>query len=190
VSGYANGWLVEPDGDGPVTLSVSWPPQRLVWAGIALSAVALVICLVVLVVDPRRRAGTGRDDPPAIRLRFPPEPEATLFGGRSAALPVLGAGLAGFLLATPAVGVAMAVAMAVALTWRWGAVAVRLAAPAIVLGVSLFVFGKQIDQDLPPDFGWPQNFESVHWLTMGAILALGVDVVATLLRRRREGASS
>jgi hypothetical protein len=69
-------------------------------------------------------------------------------------------------------------------------VAVRLAAPAIVLGVSLFVFGKQIDQDLPPDFGWPQNFESVHWLTMGAILALGVDVVATLLRRRREGASS
>ncbi len=185
VSGFANGWLVEPDGDGPVTIGVSWPPQRLVWVALAISVIALIACLVVLVVDPRRRPGSGRDGAPAIVLRYPPRPEATLFAVRGAAVPVVGAGLAGFLLATPAVGVALAVAMAAALLWRWGAVVVRLAAPAVLLGVSLFVFAKQMDQNLPPDFAWPQNFDSAHWLTMAAILALGVDVVATLLRRRR-----
>jgi hypothetical protein len=154
------------------------------------SVIALIACLVVLVLDPRRRTGSGRDGELGVELLFPPRPESTPFTVRSAAVPVVGAGLAGLLLATPAVGVALAAAMAAALVWRWGAVAVRLVAPVILLGVSLFVFAKQMDQNLPPDFAWPQNFDSAHWLTMGAILALGVDVVATLLRRRRERRSS
>jgi hypothetical protein len=74
--------------------------------------------------------------------------------------------------------------MCASLRVAWGAVTVRLVAVGVVLAASLFVFVKQIRDNLPPDFGWPQNFDSVHWATMGALLAIGVDVVAELIRRR------
>ena len=90
------------------------------------------------------------------------------------------------LFATPVVGLGLATAMLASLRWRWGGLAVRLGAVAIVLGVSLYVFGKQMIDDLPADFGWPQNFDAAHWVAMGAVLLLGVEVAAALLRRHAE----
>jgi arabinofuranan 3-O-arabinosyltransferase len=185
VSGYANGFYVEPDGDGPVAVDVTWPPQRSVWIAIAISIVALLVCLVLLVVDPRRRRANVVDPPPRAALLWPPARERRLVGLVPAVVAAVGAGVAGTLLATPAVGVGLAVAMYASLRVTWGAVTIRLTAVGIVLAASLFVFAKQITDDLPPDFGWPQNFDSVHWATMGALLAIGVDVVAELIRRRR-----
>jgi len=49
ISGYANGFFVEPSGDGPVTVAVTWPPQRQVWAAIAISVVAVLVTLLLLV---------------------------------------------------------------------------------------------------------------------------------------------
>ena len=112
-----------------------------------------------------------------------------LVGGGRAGLAVAAAGVAGWLLATPPVGLAMAGAMALSLRWRWGALAVRLAAVVVLLGASLYIFAKQMTDNLPPDFGWPQNFDAAHWITMAGVLALGVDVVAELVRRRRPGLS-
>jgi hypothetical protein len=74
--------------------------------------------------------------------------------------------------------------MFASLRLAWGATVVRLGAVTVVLGASLYIFVKQITDDLPPDFGWPQNFDAAHWITMGAVLAIGVDVVAELLRRQ------
>jgi arabinofuranan 3-O-arabinosyltransferase len=189
ISGYANGFYVEPDGEGPVQVAVTWPPQRTVWTAIVLSILALVVCVALLVFDPRRRRRSVLDPPPHLALLWPPSREPHLVALLPAALATLGAGVAGFLLATPAVGVGLAAAMFASLRWAWGAVTVRLVAVAIALAASLFVFVKQITDNLPPDFGWPQNFNSVHWATMGAILVLGVDVVAELVRRRRRPSS-
>lgn len=186
ISGYANGFYVEPDGGGPVQVEVTWPPQRSVWLAIAVSIVALLAALVLLVLDPRRRGGALRDDGPGITLLWPPRPETTMVRGVPAALAVTGAAMAGWLLATPAVALALAGAMLVSLAWRWGAVLTRLASVATLLGVGVFIVVKQMVDDLPADFGWPQNFDSVHWLTMAAVLLWGVDVVATLVRRGRE----
>ena len=105
--------------------------------------------------------------------------------GRSAVLAVAGAAVGGWLLATPLVALAMALAMTVSLRWRWGSLTVRLGAVLVVLGASLYIFAKQLTDNLPPDFGWPQNFDAAHWVTMGAVLALGVDAVAELVRNRR-----
>ena len=52
VDGYANGWLIEPEGSGPVGVSLRWTPQRIVWAGMAISAITLVLAVAVLL---RRR---------------------------------------------------------------------------------------------------------------------------------------
>ena len=39
VDGYANAWLVHPDRAGPVTVHLSWTPQRTIWIALAISAV-------------------------------------------------------------------------------------------------------------------------------------------------------
>ena len=189
VSGFANGWYVEPDGEGPVSVSVTWPPQRPVWIAIVVSILALLVCAAVLVLDPRRRAGEARGPVPAISLLWPLQAEDRLVSGWRAGLAIAGAGVAGWLLATPWVGLAMAGAMLLSLGWRWGALAVRLTAVVVLLGASLYIFAKQMTDNLPPDFGWPQNFDVAHWITMAGVLALGVDVVAELVRRRRAPAS-
>ncbi len=188
VSGFANGWYVEPSGDGPVEVSVTWPPQRSVWVAIVISILALLVCAAALVVDPRRRAGEARGPVPSIALLWPLQAENRLVSGWRAGLAIAGAGVAGWLLATPWVGLAMAGAMLLSLGWRWGALAVRLTAVVVLLGASLYIFAKQMIDNLPPDFGWPQNFDAAHWITMAGVLALGVDVVAELIRRRRPGA--
>jgi len=189
VSGFANGWYVQPDGDGPVTVTVTWPPQRPVWLAIGVSLVALLLCVGALVFDRRRPKRPALDRAPAITLLWPPAPERHLLAGRPAALAVAGAAVAGWLLATPPVALALAVAMAASLRWRWGSLSVRLGAVLVVLGASLYIFAKQATDHLPPDFGWPGNFDAAHWVTMGAVLALGVDAVAELVRNHRRAGS-
>ena len=55
VDGYANGWLITPDGSGPIEVHLRWGPQRLVWVGFAVSGLAIAAC-VGLLVRGRRRA--------------------------------------------------------------------------------------------------------------------------------------
>jgi len=62
VDGYANGWLVEPDGSGSVALTARWAPQRLVWLGLAVSAATLAGALALLWRG-RRRGEPGGPDP-------------------------------------------------------------------------------------------------------------------------------
>jgi hypothetical protein len=54
VDGYANGWLVTPSTPGrDMVITLRWTPQRMVWAALAASAVALALCLA-LACWPRR----------------------------------------------------------------------------------------------------------------------------------------
>jgi hypothetical protein len=55
VNGYANGWLVRPDRAGTITIDLRWTPQRLVWIGFAISALAIVICVALIVGTSRVR---------------------------------------------------------------------------------------------------------------------------------------
>ena len=79
VDGFANGWLVTPDGAGTVTIDLDWRPQRTVRWGILVSAVAGV----------GRGGGADRGAPPdpdpAPDARRPPAPDVG--PGRGAARP-------------------------------------------------------------------------------------------------------
>ncbi len=66
VDGYANGWLVQPDGAGTMTVDLRWRPQRLVWAGMAVSAAAVLLCVGIVVATRRRRPEAGLADAPAL----------------------------------------------------------------------------------------------------------------------------
>ena len=57
VDGYANGWLVTPDGDGEMALTLRWTPQRAVPMGLIVSALALVAVLAIMVATRREPVG-------------------------------------------------------------------------------------------------------------------------------------
>ncbi len=73
IDGYGSGWLVHPDQAGTVHIAVHWTPQRLVWVSLALSALGVVICLLVLAFGwrrRRRRDASARPSPPMIRFWY------------------------------------------------------------------------------------------------------------------------
>ena len=55
VNGFANGWLVRPEGPGTIAISLYFAPQRYVWIGIGLSVVAVLACIALVVITARRR---------------------------------------------------------------------------------------------------------------------------------------
>ncbi len=54
VNGFANGWLVRPGKAGTLDVVLRWTPQRLVWVGLGLSALAALVCLVLVFWRGRR----------------------------------------------------------------------------------------------------------------------------------------
>ena len=55
IDGYANGWYITPTGSGPIEITLTWTPQRVVWIAIGLSALALAVCLGLIAVAWARR---------------------------------------------------------------------------------------------------------------------------------------
>ncbi|HZB72456.1 MAG TPA: alpha-(1-_3)-arabinofuranosyltransferase family protein [Acidimicrobiales bacterium] len=88
VNGYANGWLVRPEGAGTMTVDLRWRPQRLVWAGMAVSAVAVLLCIGIV-------AATGRRRPVAALADGPQLAQLLAYPGRRPASWALAALLAG-----------------------------------------------------------------------------------------------
>ena len=58
IDGYANGWYITPTGSGPIEITLTWTPQRVVWIAIGLSAIALGVCLGLIAVAWARRRRT------------------------------------------------------------------------------------------------------------------------------------
>jgi hypothetical protein len=167
VDGYANGWLVTPDGPGTLAIALRWGPQRLVRVGLAASGVALLVCLAILWRTRRRSLVLE----PALAAR----PHLSL-GSREAALRppaaiggALAVGVVGLLVAPPA----MALAAAVVLVGAWvvprGVLLMAAVAPAALLI-------SRVD-----------HRPSLAWL---AVLLLAAEVARTLRSERTGGSAS
>jgi hypothetical protein len=107
VNGYANGWLVHPDHAGTLTVDLRWTPQRYVWIGFAVSALAILLCVALIFGAWRtrrsRRADSDVDTAGAASMLDPPTLDLSFAYGTSAA-PVISAVAGG-------VGVAVLVAV-------------------------------------------------------------------------------
>ncbi|MGD9796276.1 MAG: alpha-(1-_3)-arabinofuranosyltransferase family protein, partial [Acidimicrobiia bacterium] len=132
VNGYANGWLVDPskvfDGATVAKASLDWTPQHVVDLAMWFSALAVVVCLGLIVLNPGRAvtidtsatAPTGR----SLLGRHPgrtTRPNATRI-----ALVVAGATLLAWLLGGLVVAIPIALVTALAMTTRWGTLAVAV----------------------------------------------------------------
>ena len=128
VDGYANGWLITPDGPGELTATLRWGPQRLVWVTLALSALAVLACLVILVRSRRRAVSDGARAPLPALAAWPAGRRVLSPGTPGLAVAV---GMGVLLVATPAAAVTASGAVVVGLllpraTWVWAAVAAVL----------------------------------------------------------------
>jgi hypothetical protein len=199
VQGYANGWALDPAA-GTVHLTLTWGPQKVVWAGIGVSVVGVLVCLAVLLVPwiRRRRRGGPRptrpdagplpDDGAAAAARRAPSRgwAAPLCLGGAVAL------FAGLNLPDPgAVPVLLALALGAAtaavVRWGWGAMLLGLAPAGALAVAGLYSVAKEWRGDYQ-NFEWPMVTEPVEVLGVVAVLALvAVGVVAAWRDERSPG---
>jgi arabinofuranan 3-O-arabinosyltransferase len=184
VDGYANGWLVEPG----QTVHLQWTPQRIVWTGLAISALGVLLCLIILLrvaLTPSRVAGATRaHDPAGASWRDGPFRSGPAAGWRAVAVASVATGTGVGLVVHPLIGVATAAATVIALRWRYGRIA-GAAAAGLVAAAGSYTAAKQWRNDFPADFGWTDFFHPAHFLAWSGLALLVVLLVSDAVRRRR-----
>ncbi|HUE59427.1 MAG TPA: alpha-(1-_3)-arabinofuranosyltransferase family protein [Acidimicrobiales bacterium] len=190
VDGYATGWLVPPGAiNGTVKVHIEWTPQRVVWAAIAASAVALLVSIGLAAWPRRRRARPGSRDHERRRehqqgrlatssLRV----VAAIPGSRPSAKTViaasLGWGLAAAAASRPLIGAAALVATAAGCLLSRGRLAVRVLTVAALLAVPVYVVQQQAAHDYLPTIDWPAALSSANDIAWLGLALLGADAVA------------
>ncbi|MCC6226273.1 MAG: DUF3367 domain-containing protein [Microthrixaceae bacterium] len=187
VSGYANGWRIDPVAlgatDGRITATLRWAPQRTVWVALGLSAIGLLVCLVLL-----RPRFAGRNDGELGLIVSRPIGIAVTdeFGAVVALRPRILVTAGAFLLTgvfaqwwwAPAVGL---------LTWaalsrRGGWIALRIFIVALVGATAAYVLAREARAGWTADFDWPQHFSAVSSLPAAALAALFAEAMVEALR--------
>jgi arabinofuranan 3-O-arabinosyltransferase len=189
VNGYANGWLL-PAGAAGVDVTLTWKPQRVVYAAELLSLLGALVC-IGLALWPRRRPSPATalaDDVPA------PFDWRSFWWGTGDA-PSIGATVAATTIAFAAgaaviglvAGALTAISMVLALRVRSARGLVALAGP-FSLGLSgLYILARQAHGRPTSAFEWPAEQSAVHQVGWMAVAFLLVTVAADRMRRRRRG---
>jgi arabinofuranan 3-O-arabinosyltransferase len=147
VNGFANGWQVRPGKAGTIEVVLRWTPQRLVWVGLGLSALAVVVCLVLVFWRGRRRTLVAHG--PEL-FDAPTWTSPTTFGAAAATLAAAAgaavvAGVASALVSRWWIGVIVAVATFASSRLTRGRLLLAAGAPvALALGALIDV----------PELGW------------------------------------
>ncbi|MFM7060105.1 MAG: alpha-(1-_3)-arabinofuranosyltransferase family protein [Actinomycetes bacterium] len=183
VDGYANGWLITPD-TGAFEVSMRWTPQRRVNVALLLSVLAASACVLLAVVDPRRRVVVTAVDDGVGELVLPGTDAVVLNGLRTVAA-VIAVGGAGALLAGPAVGGFAAVLTLGAARWPRARIILAVVPASAVLVAGAYVAWRQWRVSVPPTFEWPLGFTRVHLVGWVALILLGATGLLDLLEGRR-----
>jgi len=166
VDGNANGWWIEPSTTAS-TVDVSWTVQRPLNIAFALSALAALACLALVVADRRRvqeMLPVASVDDRTRRADI----VAVLVTAAAAAL------LVDWIWAIPAAAVCVG-AIVLRRPWIAGAAGI-----ALVAGAGLVVVEVVRSERPFPDAGWPTRFEWLHPWTL-----LGIVLIATQRSTRR-----
>jgi arabinofuranan 3-O-arabinosyltransferase len=171
IDGYANGWRITPPAGGaPLVISLEWTPQRWVWWALGVSAVATVICLVLVVLDRRPDSEPPDDERRRDRGRRPPVPVVVAFA--------LGAGVLFGAVGGIAVGlVAAATALGGLLLPRRGRRLLGLVPAALLALAAAYIVAKSLRYPIPGDPDWPAAFSATDVLAWAAV-AVTVTLVA------------
>jgi len=211
VDGFANGWPVTAAdlhalGGSNFTIQIVWTPQRKIWAALAVSAAALLLCLVLGFLPlrarrwvrahlPRRLRGPAGPEPPerpavpfdAAVLAFPgaPAPKEQRQRGwlRFPRALVIGAacGGAALLVTPPRVGLVVALAVVLGLLIPWARVVASVAGIACIVAGSINVVQGQNVHHYLSGSDWDASFINAgNLIWLGAVLLLADGVISAL----------
>jgi arabinofuranan 3-O-arabinosyltransferase len=166
--GYANGWRVTPPpGGAPLTITLTWTPQRLVWIALLITVIATAACLVIVVVDRRRLPDRSIGvDAPAGRRRVPGVVAAA---GAAVGFTIIGGPLAG--------AAAGLTGLAAVLGPHWLRRWLVVVPGAMMAVVAAYVVAKSVRYPIPPTLDWPSAFAATDapaWAAVAVAITLVV----------------
>jgi hypothetical protein len=183
VDGMSNGWRVEPD-QRNLEITLEWKPQRIVWGAIAISALTLLACALLVLRRRPRLAVSGVEDGGAAELVSPMVAVGATPSRRRVVVTTAAITVLSGLLVEPWVGVLAGGAALVVLLvarFRW---LLTIGAPVALAVTGLYVLVQQSRYNYPPGLNWPSRFDSVHVVGLLAIVLLLADVVIVDIRDR------
>jgi hypothetical protein len=189
VDGYANGWQIVPQ-TATFDVTLEWTPQQTVWIALAISATALLGCLVLAIAGRRRRGrradveATAFVDGP-IELGSPFRAVGSDVAARTALVTSVCVAFAAGAVAQWWVGLAVGALTAAALAVPRLRALLAIGAPVCVALTAAYVMVQQYRYGYPYGFFWVDHFTgaaSIAWL---AVLLLAADAVVELVRRAR-----
>ena len=194
VNGYANGWLVDPAEVGSdVTIDIDWTPQRMVWIGLALSALGVLACLALILLPLLRRhrgatqepAEPGEPGDDALPMGASPlHRDGPVLSLASSLIAGVVAGVLGLLFGSLVLGAVLGLLTFVAARVSWGQVVLRATSIGMFAAAAGFIVLKQYRNDYVVDFNWVGRFETAHAWALLAVFALVASVVLDGLRSR------
>jgi hypothetical protein len=211
VDGFANGWQVSAAdlqalGGSSFTVQMTWTPQKVVWAALAVSGATLLLCLVLAFLPLRARRWVRAHLPRRLRGPAGPEPPerpAVPFDAAVLALPgapapkeqrqrgwlrfpralIIGVvcGAAALLVTPPAMGLVVASMVTLGLLVPWTRAIASVAGIAcIVAGAINVVQGQNVHHYLSGS-NWAASFVNAgNLIWLGVVLLLADAVISAL----------
>jgi arabinofuranan 3-O-arabinosyltransferase len=168
ISGGFNGWRLPPSAT-PVTVTMTWTPQRTMWIGMALAACALVACGVLVWRD-KAKAEMVAARPPVIDW-----PSAPVGRRRS----LIAAGtmvIAAALVISPKYAVVAAVVGVAVVVLRRTLVA-GVASLVLIASLAALILRRQIRYRLVANPSWPAAFDDLHRFGLLVVVLLLASTV-------------
>ncbi|HEV2369132.1 MAG TPA: hypothetical protein VGR90_04615, partial [Acidimicrobiales bacterium] len=176
---------------GPVTVNLEWTPQRVVWAGLLVSAAGILLTAALALWPRRRRERAAQDgngpEGPGMKGPEVSNPFAAA-GSRpgltTAALAAGGAGVvAGAISAPWAAAPVGALVLAACLMGRARAV-LAVGAAASMAAAGAYVLVEQARHRFFSTIQWPGSFHLANSLGWAAVCLLAADALVVLIRSR------
>jgi arabinofuranan 3-O-arabinosyltransferase len=184
IDGFANGWRVPPtERRGEIEVVLEWTPQRGVNRALAVSVLAVIGALGVVLVS-RRRLGRPVV-PPTETVEFARSaPAAT--SPRAAVVAAVAIAVGSSVIVRPVVGLALGAFAGAALIRPRLRTALAWIAPLTLAGVGAFIALQQLRYEYDPIFEWPTLFPRVRtWGWIAAVIPTIVWIVDRVLDRGR-----
>jgi arabinofuranan 3-O-arabinosyltransferase len=163
ISGGSNGWWL-PGSTSPVTVTMTWTPQRTMWLGMLLAALAVIACGVLIW---RGRTIAEMRVPKPAEPAWPIE-RVTRRKAAIAAATLVGVALLvispSYAVLAAAVGVVM---VALRRTMLAGATALLL-----IAGLAALIIRRQLRYHLIANPSWPAAFDDLHRLGLLVVVLL------------------
>jgi arabinofuranan 3-O-arabinosyltransferase len=174
ISGGFNGWWL-PGSTSPVTVKMTWAPQRTMWIGMILAALAVLACAVLIVIGMLRRDRVREPLPmPAAPVPYwPVEP----VGRRRAWVAAVVLTALTFITISPTYAV-LAAAVGVGIVILRRPQVAGVASIALVSGLGALIIRRQLRYRLVANPSWPAAFDDLHRLGLFVVVLL---LVATIL---------